>query len=108
MRHRPAAHPVIIAFASDQPDIQRALLRQQGTQQAVAGRAVILDKQRNPGSAGGRGFQRRQARIEALPGGIIGALEGEFLLQPLVFLSDQQFGEALALMVVFGLHTQHG
>lgn len=41
MHHCPAAHPVIIAFTPNQPDIQRTLLRQQGSQQAVTGRAVI-------------------------------------------------------------------
>lgn len=108
MRHRPAAHPVIITFAVDQPDIQRTLLRQQGTQQTVAGRAVIFDEQRNAGSAGRGGFQRRQARIQALPGRVIGALKGEFFLQPLVFLPDQQFGEALTFVVCVGFDAQCG
>lgn len=43
-----------------------------------------------------------------MPGRVIGALKGEFFLQPLVFLPDQQFGEVLAFVVSVGFDAQRG
>ena len=103
---RPALQAGIVVTTVDQPDVQRAVVVDKLLRQCLAGRAFLADEQRQTwldDAADGR-----QRRVKPLPRLVVGTLERQLFLHPLMLFTGQQLGEALAFGVAVGFHTEGG
>lgn len=103
---RPALQAGIVVTTVDQPDVQRSVVVDKLLRQRLAGRTFLADEQRQ--SRLDDAADGRQRRVKPLPRLVIGTLERQLFLHPLMLFTGQQLGEALAFSVVVGFYAEGG